>query len=38
MSNALTAQKQKFSVAITTEGYKNLIKTRWATLNGVSGS
>ena len=25
MSNALTAQKQKFSVAITTEGYKNLI-------------
>ena len=25
MNNALTAQKQKFSVAITTEGYKNLI-------------
>lgn len=25
MSNAITAQKQKFSVAITTEGYKNLI-------------
>ena len=25
MSNALTAQKQKFSVAITTEGYKSLI-------------
>lgn len=24
-ANALTAQKQKFSVAITTEGYKNLI-------------
>lgn len=25
MNNAITAQKQKFSVAITTEGYKNLI-------------
>ena len=25
MSNALTAQKQKFSVAITTDGYRNLI-------------
>ena len=25
MNNALTAQKQKFSVAITTEGYRNLI-------------